>query len=242
MRAPFAFLPLLAAALLAQQPDAARRLTLETTLQLLVPSRTPQTGRISPHDKTWEEWLRRTGELPPDFDSMPSVAALPDPLVIEEVGKRTPVTNMAQWRRRKQWIRSQVERWVFGTFPPAPGNLRAVVQAERREGTTTVREVLLEFGPQHRATLHVTLVIPGGKGPFPVFLTNRGLNHSWVYTAVNRGYIVCAYNATDPKYGAADDSDAYMEIWPEYDFSCLARWAWAASRAEIGRASWWATV
>jgi hypothetical protein len=52
-----------------------------------------------------------------------------------------------------------------------------------------------------------------------------------MYTAVNRGYIACYYAATDPRYEDGDDSDGYIEVYPEYDFSCLGRWAWAASRA-----------
>jgi hypothetical protein len=116
-------------------------------------------------------------------------------------------------------------------MPPRPDNLRAVVTGIRREGTTTVRDVRLEFGPDHRATLRVQLIIPDGKGPFPVFLTNHPRTRPWVATGVRRGYIGCIYFAADPIYGGSDDSDAFIEIYPEYDFSCLARWAWAGSRA-----------
>ncbi|MCL5745383.1 MAG: hypothetical protein M1541_15900, partial [Acidobacteria bacterium] len=42
----------------------------------------------------------------------------------------------------------------------------------------------------------------------------------------------CFYYATDPKYGYPDDSDEFIDVYPEYDFSCLARWAWAGMRAE----------
>ena len=175
--------------------------------------------------------MKRTGELPPDFESMQSIAALPDPLLLNENGRRIPVTNQALWNRQKQWIRSQTEQWVFGKMPPRPDNLRAVVTGTQQEGTTTVRDVRLEFGPEHRATLRLQLVIPEGKGPFPVFLTNHSRKRPWLYTAVRRGYIGCYYAATDPLYGDIDDSDSYIEIYPEFDFSCLARWAWAASRA-----------
>jgi dienelactone hydrolase len=115
-------------------------------------------------------------------------------------------------------------------MPPAPNNLRATVTATHREGAATVREVKLEFGPAQRATLRIELVIPDGKGPFPVFLTNHARNRPWIYTAVRRGYIAAIYHATDPNYGNGDDSDAWIEIYPDYDWSCLARWAWAASR------------
>jgi len=62
------------------------------------------------------------------------------------------------------------------------------------------------------------------------FLTNHARNHPWIYTAVRRGYIAAIYHATDPRYGNGDDSDAWIEVYPDYDWSCLTRWAWAASR------------
>jgi cephalosporin-C deacetylase-like acetyl esterase len=192
-------------------------------LTLLRPSRVPADGRLNPRDRTWEDWLRRTGELPPDFDSMQSVPGLPDAL--------EGISNRVQWAARKQQLRKQVQHWMFGQFPPAPGNLRAIVTSNRQEGAVTVRQVRLEFGPQHRATLRVELIIPDGKGPFPVFLTNHAHNRPWVYTAVRRGYIACVYHATDPRYGNGDDSDAWLEHYPEIDFPVLARWAWAGSRA-----------
>jgi dienelactone hydrolase len=219
-----------AVALQAQSATDKRRQTLDETLQMLQPSRTPATGRINAFDRTWEDWLRRTGELPPDFDAMPSIPELPDPLVLHEDGRAIPVTTPELWARQKQSLRNQVEHWLFGKMPPAPNNLRATVPATHREGAATVREVKLEFGPAQRATLRIELVIPDGKGPFPVFLTNHARNRPWIYTAVRRGYIAAIYHATDPNYGNGDDSDAWIEIYPDYDWSCLARWAWAASR------------
>jgi dienelactone hydrolase len=223
MRLPIAWCGLLVFLVPAAAQTDRRRAELQTLLELLVPSRTPATGRINALDKTWEDWLRRTGELPPDFEALPSSAEPPDPLA--------GITTVEQWNRHKRWLREQVERWVFGRMPPPPDNLRATVTGTRREGTTTTRDVLLEFGPGHRAKLRLHLVIPDGPGPFPVFLTNHGRNRPWMYTAVNRGYIACYYAATDPRYEDGDDSDGYIEVYPEYDFSCLARWAWAASRA-----------
>jgi dienelactone hydrolase len=214
-----------------QSAAESRRQTLEELLRILRPSRPPANGRINAVDRTWEDWVRRTGEMPPDFSAMPSIPELPDPLLLREDGRTLPVTTPEMWARQTRALRAQVEQWMFGRMPPAPDNLRATVTATRREGRTTVREVRLEFGPDHRATLRLELVVPDGQGPFPVFLTNHGRNRPWIYTAVRRGYIACVYHATDPNYGNGDDSDAWIEIYPEYDWSTLARWAWAASRA-----------
>ena len=223
---------LLAAAAATVHGQAAdpRRQTLDDLLRMLQPSRSPANGRINAFDRTWEDWLKRSGELPPDFDAMPSIADLPDPLLLTEGGRSIPVTTPAQWTRQRSALRTQVEQWLFGTMPPAPDNLQASVTASRREGGATVREVRLTFGPARRASLRIELVIPDGKGPFPVFLTNHARNRPWIYTAVRRGYIAAIYHATDPNYGNGDDSDAWIEIYPDYDWSCLARWAWAASR------------
>jgi dienelactone hydrolase len=205
--------------------------TLEQLLRVLQPSRPPAVGRINAFDKTWEDWIRRTGEQPPDFDKMPSIPGLPDPLLPLDGARGPAVRTAVQWERQKKALRKAVEHWLFGTMPPAPGNLRAEVKATRREGRSTVREVLLHFGPERRGSLRIELIVPDGKGPFPVFLTNHARNRSWIYTAVRRGYIACIYHAADPRYGNGDDSDAYIELYPDYDFSCLARWAWASSRA-----------
>jgi hypothetical protein len=204
-----------------------REQNLQQLLRVLTPSRTPADGRINAHDKTWEDWIRRTGELPPDFDAMPSIPGLPDPLMTD----RGPVKSPTAWAAQRKRLMGLVEQWMFGRFPPNPDNLRATVTASRREGRVTIREVTLAFGPQQRATLRIELVIPDGTGPFPVFLTNHGRNRPWIYTAVRRGYIACVYHATDPRYGNGDDSDAWHDVYADYDFSVLAKWAWAASRA-----------
>jgi hypothetical protein len=57
---------------------ADRRQELDDLLKILPPTNTRITGRISAQDKSWEDWVRRTGELPPDFDAMPSMPDLPE--------------------------------------------------------------------------------------------------------------------------------------------------------------------
>ena len=200
---------------------ADRKQELGDLQRILPPTDTRITGRISAQDKSWEDWVRRTGELPPDFDSMPSVPELPEP----------HLTTREAWLRERQHIRGLFEQWFYGKMPPPPDNLRAVVTGTHDEGGVTVRDVRLEFGPGHRATLRLQLMIPPGQGPFPVFLTNHPRTWPWVATAVRRGYIGCIYFAGDPIFGNSDDSDKFIDIYPEYDFSCLARWAWAAMRA-----------
>lgn len=203
-----------------------RKASLDTILRLLPPDRTSN-GRVSFLDETFRDWLSRTGELPPLFDRMPSIPFLPDPLVIDEGTKNLPVTNMDQWKEKREWMRRQLEHYVTGTRPPAPDNVKATVLDEKEDGVVRLRTVELAFGPEHRARLTIELMIPPGNGPFPVFLTQW--NHrEWAQVAVRRGYVGCIYAGADGK----DDTEAYSEIWAgDYDFTRLMRRAYGASRA-----------
>jgi len=178
--------------------------------------------RMLPPSAAWEAWLARSGELPPDFDALPGVAELPDPLRFQD-GR--PVRTRAQWAARRAELLGLFQRYVLGTVPPPPGNVRAVESRERVEGGVRVREVVLAFGPGERARLHLEVLLPPGRGPFPVFLTQD--NHRrWALVAVSRGYVGAVYAGADSR----DDTGAWVEVWPEADWSKLTRRAWAASR------------
>ena len=224
------------------QEDMTRQQYLQQLLKVLPEDRTttpadqlPGTPppRISPVDFTWRDWLAQTGELPPDFEELPSLPFLPNPLILDEGGANIPIKTIDQWLLKRQQIKEQAQHWITGTIPPPPGNLLVEVLEEKKLGQLTEVDVILRFGPELKAQLHVTLLIPPGDGPFPVFICPwKKDNYSWVQAAVRRGYIACRFTATDPKYGYPDDSEEYEKIWwPEYDFSTLMRWGWGASRA-----------
>lgn len=203
-----------------------RRATLETILRLLPPDMTIN-GRVSFLDETFKDWVIRTGELPPDFDKLPSIPLLPDPLTLDEGRANVPVKTMDDWKQKRQWMKKQLEYYITGTYPPKPDNLKAEIIDEKRNGETIIRSVELRFGPERQAKLTVELIVPPGKGPFPVFLTQW--NHrEWALLAVRRGYVGCLYAGADIK----DDTEAYGEIWAgKYDFTRLMRRAFGAMRA-----------
>ncbi len=199
---------------------------LEKLLDLLPPDRLAN-GRVSFLDATFQDWLKRTGELPPDFDRMPSIPFLPDPLILDEGGKNIPVKTMAQWQEKREWMKKQLEYYITGTYPPKPDNLKIKILSEKKNGETLLRMVELTFGPEHRAKLTVEMMIPPGKGPFPVFLT-QWTHREWAQIAVRRGYVGCVYAGADSR----DDTEEYSEIWAnEYDFTRLMRRSFGAYRA-----------
>jgi len=200
---------------------------LKEILQLNIKQRfRANTRRVSLQDSTWEDWLKRSGELPPDFASMPSVPMLPDPLLYNRNGEMRRITTVAQWRDQREWIKKQYQEWISGHIPPAPPVVKAEVLSDTIDANgSRIQLIRLRFGPQMKGTMTVELLIPRGNGSFPVFMTQW--NHrGWAQLAVKRGYIGCVYAAADIK----DDTDAYQKLYPEYDFSGLMRRAWGASR------------
>ncbi len=181
-----------------------------------------QLRRLLPACESWEKWLQTSGELPPDFDKLPSIPFLPDPL---RFNNGNAVATPEQWPQRRLEILRMFSHYVFGTLPAAPGNVRAADVKTREEGGATVQELVLEFGPQNQAKLHVELIIPKGAGPFPVFITQD--NHrAWALVAVSRGYLGCVYAGADSR----DDTGGFVPLYPQFDWTKLARRAWAASR------------
>ncbi len=144
---------------------------------------------ILPDVPSFKQWLDKSGELPPDFDALPKVNGLPDPLQFLD-GK--PVRTPADWKLRRAEIWRLYQQYDLGKFPPKPKLDRAVVLDETHGNGYTIRNVRLEYGPQSKATLsqammRVQLMIPDGKGPFPTLLAPSLAG--WAPALLRRGYI-----------------------------------------------------
>lgn len=181
---------------------------------------------VSYHDSTWVDWVKRTGELPPNFEALPSLPFLPDPLVIDEGGKNQPVTNMAQWEAQRDYIRQQAMHIFSGTFPDPPANLKVDILKEKKINGVKIQMIELRFGENEKGKLTLELFTPPGKGPFPVFMTQW--NHrGWAQIAVRRGYMGLVYAGADSR----DDTWEYLGLYPDHDWTTLMTRAWGAHRA-----------
>jgi dienelactone hydrolase len=177
---------------------------------------------VFPRSLPWEKWLQATGELPPDFKSLPSIPYLPDPLRLSD-GEE--VKTLPQWRQRRQELLKLLEYYFFGKTPAPLSHIRVGDQQTKLEGGVKAQAVTVEFGPEYKARLSLELLVPEGPGPFPVFMTQD--NHrAWGLQALSRGYIACIYAGADSK----DDTADFMAVWPGLDWTKLTRRAWAASR------------
>jgi len=176
--------------------------------------------KILPPAPQFQQWLDKTGELPPDFDALPRMNGLPDPLKFLD-GRS--VKNAADWKKRRAEIWSLYQKYDLGTFPPKPKLDRAVVLDETRGDGYLIRNVRLEFGPQSKGTMRVQVMIPNGQGPFPVLISPNLAG--WGPSLLRRGYISAGYAGND----GMDDAAALDKLYPEYDFALLPRRAWAAA-------------
>lgn len=98
----------------------------------------------------WESWLRRTGELPPDFDEL-QASAFPQDLLSFTNG--TPVEKPGQWPARVQEIREILGQYMFGKWPPPPPKIAVKYDAANVEETDlySKRNVQLYFAPSLKA-------------------------------------------------------------------------------------------
>src|SRR5579863_1744688 len=176
--------------------------------------------QILPDVPSFKQWLDKTGELPPDFNTLPRINGLPDPLKFLD-GK--PVKTAADWKSRRAEIRQLFEKYDLGTIPPKPKLDRVVLLDETPGKGYVIRNVRLEFGPGSKGTLRVQVMIPDGKGPFPVLMAPSLAG--WGPSLLRRGYISAGYAAND----AMDDAAALAQLYPEYDFALIPRRAWVVS-------------
>src|ERR1700761_2251763 len=123
--------------------------------------------QILPPDPSFEAWLKKTGELPPDYNSLPKVNTLPDPLTFLD-GR--PVRSAKEWPDRRAEIWRLSQQYVLGTFPPKPKIDHVTVLDETHGNGYLVRNVRLEFGPDDKGSMRVQVMIPDGQGPFPVLI------------------------------------------------------------------------
>ncbi|MBT4820933.1 MAG: alpha/beta fold hydrolase [Lentisphaerae bacterium] len=179
---------------------------------------------LAPPLAWFDDWMSRAGEPIPDFAALPSRPELPDLLRLED-GSR--VVQAEDWPRRRGELRALVQHWLIGTWPePAPEITAVSVLREERGGGVTCRQVELTFAGPTDFSFDLEVMVPDGVGPFPVFLTQS--NHRrWAALGASRGYLCCVYPGAD-----VDDQSAQLaDVYPDHDWSQLARRAWLGCRA-----------
>jgi hypothetical protein len=167
----------------------------------------------------------------PTIDELPDIKELPDPFLMSN-GKR--VQSKADWERRREEIKAMMLYYQYGHMPPAPKNVTAKELSSESvyDGGAIKKHILLSMGPGKKIKVNVGIIIPNGKGPFPVILKNDS-NIFQVPIAeeiVKRGYIVADYNRTDLDPDRKAAVGPAQQAYPDYDWATLAVWAWGGMR------------
>lgn len=174
-----------------------------------------------PASPPWDQWLGTTGELPSLPPLAPRAAYLPDPFRFAD-GRQ--VRSQQDWQERRAEIKRLFETHITGKWPPPPRVVAREV-ARRRQGRVEVVELRLELGGRQAPSIGLRLYIPEGEGPFPVFL-GPAWTDTWARLALRRGYLCAIYAGSDNW----DDAAALKGLYPDYDFTLIARRAWAGAR------------
>lgn len=182
---------------------------------------------VSPLDSNWQAWLDRTGELPPNFDIIPT-QVLPHDLM-KDLVTEDDITSKEQWKKQRRLMSDILKTWLSGTFPPKPEAIQAEILENKVERGIRIEQVRISWGNHVDLSIRASIYYPPGEGPFPVFMTPGTKGHSWISIsqALSRGYICVQYSGCD----AEDDTEKYAKhYYPEYDFTTIMRRAWGAHR------------
>ena len=194
----------------------------------------------------WEHWLKKSGELPPDFDKLESNAFPPELLKFQD-GKQ--ISDSVQWKTRRKEIKKILGQYVFGQWPPFPSKIAIKYQKSATEGSELYinKKVQLYFAPSEKAveyaertfsnrrtdpcnfdvaSLGVELYLPKkGKGPFPVIIGSSS-GEKKLYPEdlekLRRGYALAFYSRKD--------ADNIPFVYVDYQCTQIEWWAFAVSR------------
>ena len=200
---------------------------------------------VKPRDAPiWETWLHQSGELPPDFEALPTNALLPDVLTF---GGGCRVRTAEEWTQRRDEVLDVLRHYQLGNWPPPPVKMAVEELGEREDASLkgTFKSLRLVFAPTKKAVLTdtrslgkdasrfltaqlgVKVFVPDGCGPFPALVEpgdGRWLEGVGYLSrrALGRGYVLCSF---DPA-----DAFATKDVYTAYDCNQLVWWAYAASR------------
>lgn len=164
----------------------------------------------------------------PDSGSLPTLAKLPDPFKKLD---GTRISTKAEWRCRRQEIKKQAEKYIYGEKPPKP---------ESVTGTVTNNSITVNVSHQGKSTsFRVSVELPSsGSAPYPAIIGLGGgffgfpLNSSLVK---GEGVAIINYDpyAVGAENGASRNNKrgAFYDIYGSNSSTgLLVAWSWGVSR------------
>ena len=105
----------------------------------------------------------------PEPSDLPIQTNLPDVMTMLD---GTKVTTPAQWRTRREEMKSILEFYELGHAPPPPGNVsgKNIESKVLLDGTVKFRLVHLSFGPEKKLGLDIAIFTPAKGKSFPTII------------------------------------------------------------------------
>lgn len=163
----------------------------------------------------------------PDAGSLPAVAKLPDPFKKLD---GTRMSTKAEWRCRRQEIKKQAEKYIYGAKPPKPDSVT---------GTVSRNSITVNVSHQGKSTsFTVSVELPtGGSGPYPAIVgLGGGFLGFPLSTSLVKGEGVAIINYDPYAVGAESGSrsskrGAFYDIYGSNSATgLLVAWSWGVSR------------
>jgi pimeloyl-ACP methyl ester carboxylesterase len=137
------------------------------------------------------------------------------------------IRDLSQWEKQKPEIKKQIQTYITGRFPAFSLPISSSKISERWENGVWVQHWRLGFGSKKKVYFELELLIPKDSiKPKPVLISQ--MNHrTWGILAAQRGMAACLYSGNDDN----DSTHALAALYPDHDFSLLAKRAFLAMRA-----------
>ena len=168
----------------------------------------------------------------PTADQLPSIAQLPDPFLLPD-GSR--VKTPQQWADHRQQLKDLILTYEYGHLPPPSPVQAKVVSSKKLDGSdVTESEIELRMGPGGQIPVKMVVTTPPGGGPFPVILKGDlcwgRVKPEIVSEVIKRGYMLAEFDRTNLAPDQKNPVGGIRPLYPDYDWSTLAAWAWGFHR------------
>ncbi|WP_071885485.1 glucuronyl esterase domain-containing protein [Rufibacter tibetensis] len=165
----------------------------------------------------------------PTLSQLPVVEPLTDPFMWSDGSGRS--TNFADWERRRNEIKAEIEHYEIGTKPTRPETITASFAPNATGGTLTVNVTV----NGQTLTLTSAVILPTGAGPFPAVIGMNSQNGSVPANLFSsRNIARIAFNANQvTTYGNPQITNPYYRLYPDQNLDNAGQysaWAWGVSR------------
>ena len=168
---------------------------------------------------------------PLPFEQLKPTQEMPAILTLES-GR--PVRNSDDWKRRRAEMTAMLEYYQYGHMPPAPDEVKVVVERRRRHASDLGHEewVTLSIDSQHQLKMRAVVYVPDQDGPYPAVIREEGTlgRTQQVPLFLEKGYMFIEYARHDLDPDRKGVKGLAQLAYPEHDWETLSVWAWGGMR------------